>query len=124
MLASYSGGLDLSVTVLGDFEGTYKLCAKYGATWSTLAALVLLETRVCVFQADDNPCTAEVCLRDQAGEMCQLFVAEYCTTHPEDPGCARVVPIFARRVGETTTMRIHTRGTKNIRVLPEGCGPA
>ena len=42
---------------------------------------------VCPFYPDAEPCHTLACWLDPLSQECIDVVVEYCTTHPEDPGC-------------------------------------
>jgi hypothetical protein len=103
--------------------GVYRVCIAPAGPSSDpadfhldVARLVVLDSQVgkeCLFSAVESPCggscaeATEVCAADPDGamcaaknELCAVELTQYCAAHPEDEGCALVVPEFAGLVGE------------------------
>jgi hypothetical protein len=98
--------------------GTYNLCVSpIGLSDAASFALFVAEVDVtpagCVFDsaAADGPCASGgVCELDPQSEACQLVLASYCASHPEDLACALLVPSFDRVLGSPVTLEINYAG--------------
>jgi hypothetical protein len=96
----------LMVDLLPVAGGSYKICLVDAHPAQAHLATVDVATLTCAYElAEPNPCTSIAC-EDPTSESCVDFTAEYCAEHPEDKGCARVVPVFSRMVGVATSLSL------------------
>jgi hypothetical protein len=118
------------VSLVGDLPGDYSICrAPYGslepAQFTTLVASLAMLPTGCLFEGYDSPCAAKQCVDAETSEECQLLVAEYCATHPEDEGCAQFVPFFTRSARVLETIELHSTGihkVEDLQVVQAACG--
>ena len=78
--------------------GAYLLCSETAAGVKTQVAEVLTGAGRCAFNSvEGTPCEIGPCRKGaEAGETCMIYVSEYCTSHPVDPGCELFLPNFTR----------------------------
>jgi hypothetical protein len=123
----------MTATLEYNVIGVYRACIAPAGPSSNpadyhldVARLVVLDSQVgaeCLFSLADSPCTGscaeavEICASDPTGamcaatnELCAVELAQYCASHPEDEGCAFVVPEFAGTVGEGLELSLHAHG--------------
>jgi hypothetical protein len=104
------------VTIATHAKGEVKICVD-GQT----AVTVHLVESDCNFDSFPNPCTASACMLEPASETCQLLMAEYCVTYPEDTACAILQPFFVRSVGEWSSLEMNVLSPGDVFVTREEC---
>jgi hypothetical protein len=120
----------MSVTFLGSVGGLrYVICSSPDdGRCSQRLAIVYLHAGCRFAGTDETPCDADVCapsyFKTDGGDACMQVMSAYCAEHPEDTGCAFLIPKFERIVGEATQLAFHFAdidGVPSAYFVPETC---